>query len=532
MEVCDGRLALQRLIMLVSLTGMTLPVNGRKYSCAPRKNVAPSFSSQHLEKSLPAHGGTTVKRTSTVVRYGGFFLSLGTARALGLAITSFTFPVLVRRLGVQTYGRWSYVVALCAFFDVVANPGLTTHMAQQVAARRHAAAELVCDFLVLRVLSSVVAMIALMVVAVFEVRPEIRWLLRFYGVAELCVGLTGPDFILSSLELFHFRAVMTLFQQSLYAAGVLFLVRAPKDLVWLPVSILGSSLIANATGWIVLWWKDFRPPITVHPSRWWEMMKPSLHYAATTMMATVYHRSGHLVVRWFLGDYALGLYAAAVRFVDILRNFIAIGLSVLMPRMALSANSGAGLKRLVRAAVSAIAGIGFPLALGTLMTAHLVVPFVLGASYAAAVNPVRWMAGLLLAAPVASLLSGTILYALGRHRSYLISGTAGAVTAVLFSLILVRPFGLPGACVALVLGEAAVAASAYFLIPDDLQDLWKNPFILAAGLSALLMAAAVRLANAYTSRPLLVVAAGVVVYSVALAAFGRRVLIQQLGASE
>jgi O-antigen/teichoic acid export membrane protein len=473
-----------------------------------------------------------MKRSNALVRYGGFFLSVGTARVLGLLITSVTFPILVRRLGVQTYGLWSYVVALCAFFDVVANPGLTTHLTQQVAARRHAAAELLPDFLGLRFLSSVAAMLALLVVASFEARSEVRWLLRGYGVAELCVGLTGADFLLNSLELFHARSVLSLMQQALYGAGVLLLVRSPKDIFWLPASILGSALAANLAGWGVLWNKGFRPSLKVNPSRWRMIMATSLHYAATTMMATVYHRVGHLVVRWFLGDYALGLYAAAVRFVDILRNFVSIALSVVMPRIALAAESGVGLKRLVRAAVSALAAVSLPLTLGTLVTAQLIVPWVLGASYAGAVAPVRWMSPFLLAAPLASLLSGTILYALGRHRSYLISASVGAVTATLFSLALVRPFGLPGACVAFVLGEVAVAVTAYFFIPHDLRDLWKNPFIAVAGFSALLMVGAVRLVSLYSSRPLLVVAAGAIAYSIAAAGFGRTMLMQQFGDSE
>jgi O-antigen/teichoic acid export membrane protein len=197
--------------------------------------------------------------------------------------------------------------------------------------------------------------------------------------------------------------------------------------------------------------------------------------------------------------------------------------------MALSAQSGAGLKRLVRAAVSAMAAVSIPLTLGTLATAHLVVPLVLGPSYAPAIGPVRWMAAFLLAAPIASLLSGTILYALGRHRSYLASATAGALTAVIFSLTLVRPFGLPGVCIAFVLGEAAVGITAFLLIPEDLQDLWKNPFIVVASFSALLMVAAVRLTNSYTSRPLVVVAAGAAVYLIAVAGWGRTMLMQQFG---
>lgn len=463
------------------------------------------------------------------MRYGGFFLSVGTARVFGLAITSVIFPLLVRRLGVETYGLWSYVVALCAFVEVVANPGLSTYAAQQVAARRNAAAELIPDFLTLRLLSSLAAAVILLVIATIERRPDVRSLLHWYGVGLLCVGLTGSDFLLTSLELFHIRSLLALSQQALYAAGVLVLVRGPKDILWLPGSILGSALTTNLLGWLVLWRSGFRPPMVITPGRWRSILIPSLHYAGTTMMGTIYHRTGHIVVRWFLGDYALGIYAAAVRFVDILRNLSNIGFSVLMPRMALSAQSPAGLKRLLRAAITALAAVSIPLTLGTLVTAHLVVPWVLGSSYVSAVNPVRWIAPFLLAAPMASLLSGTVLYALGRHRACLASATAGAVVAIALSLTLIRTFGLTGACIAFVLGEFAVAITAYALIPRDLKDFWRNPFIAVAGFSALLMVGAVRIANSYTSRPLLVVGVGAATYLITAALLGRKMLIEQFG---
>jgi O-antigen/teichoic acid export membrane protein len=469
------------------------------------------------------------KSSSAITRYGGFFLSVGAARLLGLLVTSVTFPILVRRLGVQTYGSWSYVVALCAFFDIIANPGLTTHASQQVAARRHAAAELVGDFLALRGLGVIAAIVIFLVVVSLEGRPEMRSLLRWYGVAGLCVSLTGSDFFLTSLELFHTRSLLALIQQSLYAAGVIIFVRSPKDLLWLPASILGSALITNLAGWIALWRNGFRPALRITPRRWRSILVPSFHYAATSMMSTIYHRTGHLAVRWFLGEYALGLYAAAVRFVDILRNFVSIGLGILMPRMALAAQSQSGLRRLAHAAVSALAGISIPLMLGTLATVQLVLPWVLGTNYLPAVELVRWMSPYLLAAPMASLLSGTILYAMGRHRAYLTAGTAGALVAVLLSFTLGRRFGLPGICVSFVLAEVAVAVTAYCLIPRDLRDLWKNPVIAVATFASLLMLAAVYLTNYYSSQPLLIVAVAVVVYAIVSAMFGRKLLLQQLG---
>src|SRR5579872_73621 len=469
------------------------------------------------------------KRPSTLLRYGGFIASVGTTRVLGLVITSITFPILVRRLGVEAYGQWSYVVALCAFLEVIANPGLTTFAMQQVAARRHAAVDLVSDFLALRVLAVLVATAVLLIIVHFEARSNIRALLQWYGLASLCIGLTGSDFFLTSLELFHSRSLLTLIQQSLYAAGVIALVHTPKDLFWVPVSILASALLMNVAGWFVLWRSGFRPLLTVDPARWRGILRPAFHYAATTMMATIYHRTGHLVVRWFLGDYALGLYAAAIRFVDLLRNLVGIPLGVLMPRMALVAESRGGLRRLVDATVSALAAVAIPLMLGTIATAHLVVPLVMGKSYAAAVGPVRLVAGLMIAGPMASLLSGTVLYALGRYRAYFTAGTAGAVAAIVLSLALVRPLGITGVCIAFVLAEAVVATTAYFLIPHELRELWKNPMIPVAVISGLLMVVGVHFANSYCSRPFVVVAAGALIYLGVSTLLGRKLLLQQFG---
>ena len=86
-----------------------------------------------------------MKPSRLLVRYGGFIFSVGGARITGLLITSLTFPYLVRRLGVEMYGLWSYVLAVCAFINIVANPGLGTYAAQQVASRREAAFDLIPD---------------------------------------------------------------------------------------------------------------------------------------------------------------------------------------------------------------------------------------------------------------------------------------------------------------------------------------------------------------------------------------------------
>ena len=465
-----------------------------------------------------------MKVSKSLLRYGGFALSVTTARVVGTVLAAATFPFLVRRLGVDVYGLWRYVIAVCAFTGLVANPGLTTYAAQQVAARRQEAFETVSDVLILRVLAGAVAVVAILVVASFEVRQDVRFLLRLYGVASVLTGSLSLDYLLSSLELFHVQSFISIAQQSLYAAGIFTLVRSPHDVIWVPVSILTSSFLMSLVGWIFLWREGYRFRLAIAPQRWAVIMVPSLHYAASSFMSTLYHRSGDLAVRFYLGEHALGLYAAAARLADVLRNFLSVTQTVLMPRMALRANSADGLPRLTRIAASVLVWFGVPLTVGGIVTAPVVVPWLLGAQFQEAVHAFQWVALYVITAPAAVLFAGTILYAMGRHRAYFVSTLAGAITAVVLNLILPPLFGIAGACIAFVLGEVGVALCAFLLCPPQVRAAAKTPLLGVAVIASLLMGAALWVALPRHLPPLLLVSLGCAVYAIGWAAIGRNLL--------
>jgi PST family polysaccharide transporter len=462
-----------------------------------------------------------VSFSKPLLRYGGYVASVTTARVLGTLITAATFPFLVRRLGVDTYGLWSYVVAVCAFTGLVANPGLTTYAAQQVAARRQAAFETISDVLTLRVLASGVAAIAVLVVASFEVRPDVRFLLKLYGIASVLTSALSLDYLLSSLELFHAQSFISIAQQSLYAAGIFTMVRSPKDVVWVPVSVLLSAFLTSLIGWAFLWRAGYRFRLAIAPRRWAVILAPSLHYAGSSLMSTLYHRSGQIAVRWYLGEHALGLYAAAARLADVLRNFLSVTQTVLMPRMALRASSD-GLPRLARLAASVLVWFGVPLAVGGIVTAPVVVPWLLGAQFQQAVHVFQWVSLYMLTAPAATLFAGTILYAMGRHRAYFVSTLTGAVTAVVLNLVLPPLFGVIGACVALVLGEFGVAFCAYLLSPPEVRAAAKTPLLSVSVIASLIMGMVLWFAlPRHMSAPVLV-GLGCAVYVIVWAAIGRK----------
>ena len=434
---------------------------------------------------------------TTWVRYGSFAASIGGARVAGALNSAFTFPFLVRRLGVEMYGLWSYVIALVAILDNIANPGLSSFAEQQVAARRGEASQVVSDTLVLRSFFSLLMVAVLLLISLFETKPDVARLLRFFGIFMAFVNLTSSDTLLGSMELFHARASLMLAQQAIYAVGILSLVRSPKDVIWVPVSILASAFFTNLYGWVLLRRAGLRLTLGIHGDRWWEILVPSWHYSGASWMSSIYHRSGHIIIRWALGEHALGVYAAATRLVDFLKHLLVMLLSVVMPRVAVAAESPSTLRRIVRFALVAQILVGLPMAIAMLGTAYAIVPLILGAQYLESARLLPWLAAYLVFAPAAVLFSGTVLYALGMYRAYLISTATGAVVALLLYSTLVPWMGLRGACLAFVMAELAVAVSGYLMAPAPARDVWSHPLLYVVIAAAGVMGASLIVASRY-----------------------------------
>ncbi len=466
-------------------------------------------------------------KPGSLIRYGGYVFSVTGARVAGILISALTFPYMVRALGVEAYGLWSYVLVLTAFLDIVADPGITTYVTQQVAARRQDACELLPDYFALRLCGAAVATICALGVARFETRHGVGHLLLLYCIGLLLLNLISSDHFLGALEFFHARSVLVVGQQAVYAISIFLLVHHPADVKWVPISILSSSALTAIVGWVILVRAGFRPPRAIRMSHWKQILVPSLHYAASTLMSSLYHRSGHLLVRWFLGDYALGLYAAAVRLVDLLRGLVTTVVAVLVPRLAVNAHSVDGLRRVSRLAIAAMSATSIPMSFGLFATANLAVPLVLGANYIPDVSLVKWMSPYLITASAASLCSGTILYAMGRHRACLSATAGGALSGVLLYLLLIPSFGLKGAAVAFVLAELIVALIGFGFLPSSLRQLWKSPVIAYAFASGCLMVIAVRIGGAYDLRLPVLIVGGACVYLATCAWFVRKWLYAQ-----
>jgi len=117
---------------------------------------------------------------------------------------------------------------------------------------------------------------------------------------------------------------------------------------------------------------------------------------------------------------------------------------------------------------------------------------------------------------------------MGRHQDYLVSTLVGAVIAVVLSLILPPLFGVPGACVAYVLGELGVALCAFLRCPREVRTAARTPLLGFASIASLLMGIVLWATLSKHLPPLVLIGLGCMVYLVGWASFGRKLLKREI----
>jgi O-antigen/teichoic acid export membrane protein len=222
-----------------------------------------------------------------------------------------------------------------------------------------------------------------------------------------------------------------------------------------------------------------------------------------------------LVLRWTRGDYETGLFLTALNVLWPLSLVPSAVASGAMPALTREALAGGGLVR--RRTAATLALFAAPAAVGLMIVAPALVPFVFGADFAPAAVWLRIMALALIPMFINGLVSWAIIAA---DKAALLPRLVAARIAAAFvlALILVPRFGATGAAVGFVIAEVLLLAiglracsAARFAVPVARA-------ILAALVASVPMALAV---SGVSDNLLLALAVGLVTYAATLAAAWR-----------
>lgn len=392
-----------------------------------------------------APGGRVAKNTAIL------FASKVASKPLSLV---YIF-IVARALGVESFGKYSFILTFAGFFGVLADFGLKTPLQRAVARDRQRTSLYVANALLIKTGITIAA------VAVFHAAASIFGYFSTYGIL-LYAGLAIV--VLDSLTetLFHvFRAHEIFKYEALVCvarAGLLLLLTVIVVRLWeglLPILLVMLVSIGLGVAFVVLvYLKRFTSGGFTYDGRIArDFLRMSLVFGFGSGLYTLYNKIDILMLERMVGQRSVGVYAAAYTLLENMEVVSMVFTAAFMPFLfrvlAVSREEAIGA---CRRSLGYLLAVGMPAAVILTLLSREVIGLLYGAQYAAS-GPA--LAILVWAAPLryAFAVLATLLIAHDREGTGLVVGALGVPANVLMNLALIPLYAHAGAAAATVATE-------------------------------------------------------------------------------
>jgi PST family polysaccharide transporter len=277
---------------------------------------------------------------------------MSAVQALNVLLPLFTFPYLIRVLGIELFGSFNYALAVVSFLVVVVDYGMTLTGTRDVAMQRHDQAALSRLFSLKWLLQCCLMLVALLLLLlIYVLLPPGKVVLAHLLLAFLLVpaNVLLPTWFLQGMQAFKPLAWFSFLNKLLYVSLVFLFVKSPSDVGMLLVFYSGSQLFTSliGLGWVVrkyglrLQWPGIK-------SLGWSL-KTGWPVFLSGFSVSVYTNSALLVLGYFGSDHSVGVFAIVEKVLLVFRLGLSTLFSVIFPKVSrLAAHNAAELRFFLR----------------------------------------------------------------------------------------------------------------------------------------------------------------------------------------
>ena len=428
----------------------------------------------------------------------------------GRAIKAGVLIYAARVLGTAGYGVFLYVITLAGFFTLFIDPGLNNMLMRDVSKgdEQHKQTLLSTMFVMKLVLIFIGILVILFIAPLFSTLPGAKILLP---IAALIISLdTLRDFFSAFMrgrERMEWDAFIFLTTNfGILVAGFIFLAIAR-----VPISLMWGYAVGTGIGLCVAVWAVRKNLLRIFSSISTALMRPIIKaawpFAVTGALGTLLTNADVLIISWILTASDVGIYAAAVRIVQVLYLVPMVFQFSTLPLIGrLAGKDDARFRSIFERTVGMILLASVPLALGGFILGSEIMRFVFGAAYGSGGWAFRILIlSVLFDFPLAVVSAAIFSY--GRQKSLIVSAAIGGVLNVLFDLILIPIFGIAGSSVATFIAQAAtnwylwgkMKKINYFEIIPRMKKVATAGIVMAAATTLLLVTGTELLVNILVS---------------------------------
>lgn len=386
-------------------------------------------------------------------------------------IAALVVVLMVRALGDERFGQYSFAVAFVGFFTLIASFGFTTLLIRDIAKDKEQTSKYLNNVLSLKLVFAFVAFALLLMVSLFIDKPSlVKLIIYIFGIDLIISGFTEiMRSVFQAYELMEFDAITRIAEKIIWAALILLVIYNRLSLVNVALATLSATTIGLIVCYVLLKKRveigfEFNLPF------WKKLIIDALPFAMTGLFAMIFFRIDIIMLSFITNDFVVGWYGAAYKIIDILATIPNIFLTALYPVFSrfhkedqthLSQGFALTVRYMILAAV--------PIVIGIFLLSDKIVFVFFGSGFANSSLALQ----ILIFASLLSFINTpmfVMLNAIGLQKVTTINTASSATANVLLNLILIPSFGLQGAALATVVSEIIFFTLSYHQLKKRQYD--------------------------------------------------------------
>ena len=408
-----------------------------------------------------------IAKNSSVIVTGSII-----TRVIGLIVTIY----LARYLGTIGFGKYSFVFAYLAFFNIVTDLGLQQILVREMARDRSNAPKLIGNASIIRLILTLFA-ITLSVTIITLMPYPADTTSYIYIAAFTLVFISFSDFYTTIFEanlVMEYSVISKLIFKFLSAGLIFYLIFTGGTLTEIILVIVFSEMVKTMLCYCFSR-KFVKPDFTIDINLWKHLFKESLPLALTGIILIIHFRIDVIMLSVMKGDAAVGLYSAAYNLSEPL-GLISYALVIsLFPIMSVSFKESR--ERLVKSyklGLKYILIVMLPIAVGVVFIADRVILFVYNPEFAPSVVALQILVWAVVLSSI-NFIMLNLLVAIDRQILNTWAIGLGAAVNVFLNFILIPVMSFTGAAITTVVTNVLIFIACFYFVSRHLEKIsvWK-----------------------------------------------------------
>lgn len=362
--------------------------------------------------------------------------------------------LLVRYLGVERLGQYSYVSTFASLFGMLAGLGLPILLTREAARNKLSAGASLGAVLGLQYGLSLLTFALVAVSAALFNPKELALPIAILGLAVAINALVAPYLaMLNAFEKMHVSSAIEVLSTVLRVGLILAAVHFRLDVTGLVALLVVNPVVDFVLTKLASDRYCARPARTYDPALLKRLLTSAIPFALMVIFNNLYFRIDIIMLQKMRGGAAVGIYSAGYKVLDVLMVIGANIAGVLYPRMASQASDAPrALERTIQRSYRYMTALGIPAAVVVTILAPWMVRMLFGDEFSASASVLRiliWaVAPMFMYMPLAHALNAT-----GREWHWIGVLSVNTLVNVALNLFLIPGYGVIGAAISTIVCE-------------------------------------------------------------------------------